>query len=301
MAISLRFYIFAPAGLQRISRRVMEGLCHGQDAMPQFAGTKQKIANAIVELEDGKPARLLQVEGSYLQFDHTGKVDESLRRSAIEAMETFDALEQSERIKPSKVINIAPKLNREKWERENRWSPSKEDLDTIAADIFNRKQAADIKHAKGAAEKPPPLTFEAKNAIEEIRTHVLGIESKIEALSETALKGFAHEARNRSQDDLDNPLWLGIANAADRRREILARYRTGKGVWYASVDVIRWDSTKRSGQTDSFAHERCNSKSEAEEAARRLLAEHARYFSAEVSIEARVICDLEWPDDRDES
>ena len=28
----------------------------------------------------------------------------------------------------------------------------------------------------------------------------------------------------------DNAVWLGIAEAADRRREILARYRTGSGV-----------------------------------------------------------------------
>ena len=41
-------------------------------------------------------------------------------------------------------------------------------------------------------------------------------------------------------------------------------------------------------------HERCNSKKEAEEAARQLLAENAKYFSAESSVEARVVCDLEW-------
>jgi hypothetical protein len=44
-------------------------------------------------------------------------------------------------------------------------------------------------------------------------------------------------------------------------------------------------------------HERCTSKKEAEEAARRLLAEHAKDFSAEVSVEARVVCELEWEDD----
>jgi hypothetical protein len=37
MTVSIRFYIFADDGLQRISQRVMEGLVHGSDAMPQFA------------------------------------------------------------------------------------------------------------------------------------------------------------------------------------------------------------------------------------------------------------------------
>jgi hypothetical protein len=51
------------------------------------------------------------------------------------------------------------------------------------------------------------------------------------------------------------------------------------------------------GEIESFVHEKCSSKKEAEEAARRLLAENAKYFSAENSVEARVVCDLEWFDD----
>jgi hypothetical protein len=58
--------------------------------------------------------------------------------------------------------------------------------------------------------------------------------------------------------------------------------------------VIRWDTSRHTGRTDSFVHERWNSKKEAEEAARRLLAENAKYFSAENSVEARVVCELEW-------
>src|SRR5258705_4017263 len=132
------------------------------------------------------------------------------------------------------------------------------------------------------------MTFEAKQAIREIQTHLFGIDGKMEFLTEPALKGFAFEARRLAKDDFDNAVWRGVAEAADRRREILARYRTGSGVWYASVDVIRWDNSRHTGKSESFAHEKCNSKKEAEEAARRLLAENAKYFSAESSVEARV-------------
>jgi hypothetical protein len=45
MGLGVRFYLFAEGGLQRISQRLMDGLAHGKDAMPQFAGTKQKVAN----------------------------------------------------------------------------------------------------------------------------------------------------------------------------------------------------------------------------------------------------------------
>jgi hypothetical protein len=74
MSRSFRVYLFADDGVQRISQRVMEGLCHGQDAMPQFANTKQKVANVIIELENGKPVRILEANGSFLHFDDKGKV-----------------------------------------------------------------------------------------------------------------------------------------------------------------------------------------------------------------------------------
>jgi hypothetical protein len=55
--------------------------------------------------------------------------------------------------------------------------------------------------------------------------------------------------------------------------------------------------THHSGDTTASFHERCNSKKEAEEAARRLLVEKAEHFSAEHTVEASVVCDFEWHDD----
>lgn len=293
MTISFRFYLFGPDGPQRISQRVMYGLCQGRDAMPQFACTKQKTATAIIENEVGKPARLVRVEASYLDFDDKGKVQQSLARGAFEAMETYDALERSKRAQASKVHDLMPKLKREKWERENRWTPTQQDLDIISDDVFGKASKAPINSVKGIAQKPPPLSYEAKEAIEDIRKQLYIIDGKVNALSEQALKGLAFEARRLAKDDLER-LWLGVAEAADRRREILARYRTGKGIWYASVEIIRWDPSGRTGQSSSVAHEKCNSKKEAEKAARKLLSENAEHFSAETSVEARVVCDLEW-------
>ncbi|MHC4042191.1 hypothetical protein [Bradyrhizobium sp. 23AC] len=43
MGLSIRFYLLAEDGLQSISQRVMMGLIRGKDAMPQYAGTKQKV------------------------------------------------------------------------------------------------------------------------------------------------------------------------------------------------------------------------------------------------------------------
>lgn len=296
---SFRVYLFADDGIQRISQRVMEGLCHGQDAMPQFANTKQRVANVIIELENGKPARILDATGSFLHFDDKGKVHESLIRGGFEAMETHQALERSKRIRTSKVVDLSPKLNREKWERENRWQLSKTELDVITDDIWKRKPAATSKvtQAKGEAQKPVPLTREAEEVIREVEIQLMGIDLKLQQLSETALRGFAFETKDRAAREGNDPLWLGLSEFADRRREIKARHRTGKGTWFAQIDVTSWDEAREKGQIILSKEEKCSSKKEAEQAAQRLLAEHAKYFSATHSVDASVFCDLEWTND----
>lgn len=295
--MSLRFYLFTEAGLQRISHRVMEGLAHGEDSMPQFAGTKQRSAEVSIEIKDGKPVRITRASGSYLFFDNEGKVRDSLMQGGIEAMETHQALERAQRAAKGAVVDISAKLKREKWERENRWELSKQDLDQIADDIWKRKTAPAAKHARGSIPKAPSLTFEAREAIRELQSLVFTVTRKFEHLSEQALKGFAHEARKLSANSSDDHIWRGIADAADRRREILARHRTGNGTWYASIDVIRWDPVRQSGESVHSIHQKCDSKKAAEEVARQLLAENAKYFSADCSVEAEVVCDLEWNDE----
>ena len=99
-------------GPSAFSQRVVDGLCQGEDAMPQFANTKQKVATVVVELENGKPARILEATSSFFDFDNKGKVQESLMRGGFEAVETYQALERSKRIGPSKVVDLSPKLNR---------------------------------------------------------------------------------------------------------------------------------------------------------------------------------------------
>jgi hypothetical protein len=299
MGLAVRFYLFAEDGLQRISHRLMEGLAHGQDAMPQYSGTKQKAANVLVEMDGGKPVKIVRADGDFLVFDEKGQVHRNLVASGFAAMETGDALERADRRPAGKVVDLGPKLNREKWERENRWNLSKKDLDLIADDIWKRKRAAapKVQQAKGVVPKTPAVTWEAKQALHDIQDQVIRIDIRLDRLTEPALKGFAFEARKRSKDDFDNGVWRGVAEAADRRREILARYRTGAGVWYGYVEMMHWDVGRNSGHSVSIIHERCNSKKEAEEAAQRLLAENAKHFRVEMSVEARVVCELEWEDD----
>ena len=78
------------------------------------------------------------------------------------------------------------------------------------------------------------------------------------------------------------------------RREIKARHRTGKGVWYAVVEVIRWEEEKRRGEAVASYEERCSGRKAAAEAARRLLQEHAHRFDENITVDAELFTDLEW-------
>jgi hypothetical protein len=71
------------------------------------------------------------VEASYLDFDESGQVRASLIRGAFDAIQTFPDLENS-KADLSKVFDPNPKLNRDKRERENRWTPNQQELDLIA-------------------------------------------------------------------------------------------------------------------------------------------------------------------------
>src|SRR6266436_1847305 len=108
-----------------------------------------------------------------------------------------------------------------------------------------------------------------------------------------ALKGLVSEANQRAANR-NEPLWTGIAAAAARKREILARHRTGKGVWYAVVEGLRYDPASRGREVFTIASEKWSSLKAAEAAARRLLVEKAEHFSKWTGIEPRVYTELEW-------
>lgn len=114
MALSIRFYLFAEDGVKRISQRVMMTLVHGKDGMPQYAGTKQKVADIILEMENGKPLRIERAEGSFLRFDENGQVHKDLVASGFAALDTGLALQNAVRNPSGKIVDLAPKLNREK-------------------------------------------------------------------------------------------------------------------------------------------------------------------------------------------
>ncbi len=295
MGISSRVYIFAEDGtIKRVPQRVQSGLVFGEDAVPEYANTRQRIAHIILDNENGKPVRILDAQGSYWDFDEEGHIHTGLRLGAWEAIETYNAAARASR---ARIVDLRPKLKRKEWERKNRWDLSKDDLDRVAADIWPHlaTEASEIQLVKGRAPKRPPLTSAAEDAISEANQAVFSIGLKIERLSDPALKGFAYEARRHAKmGENVAPLWEAMAAMADTQREILSRRRSGKGTWYALCHIHLWNDDHSEGQEVDTIEERCEGKAAALEAARRLLTQHAHKFSDNVTVEVQVLTDLEW-------
>ena len=131
MTVTGRYYQFAAGGLHRLSKRVLEGLINGTDALPQYAGTKQRIASVTLDNDRGFPIEIQAAHGEYLQFSAEGKIERrDLALAAFRAMETHENLERSRRVK-GPIVDSGPSIK-----RELSGELSKEDLDMIATDIW---------------------------------------------------------------------------------------------------------------------------------------------------------------------
>lgn len=293
MGLSSREYLLEEDGrLRRVPRRVVEGMTSGDDAMPEFAGKTLRAITVILENEGGKPTRIIDAQGSYWAFDDEGKIDGSIQAAVADLMGF--AFAKGDR--SSKVVSLTPEIKRRDFNSRHRWDVTKEVLDAISADIWTGivGRSSEVSSVTGKSPRKPPLTTDAKRILPDITHRLSLIASDLAMLSESSLKGLAFEARRTAEYGEDNPaLWNGVAEACDRQREILRRWRLGNGTWYAVLEIFHRESAVES-RSVFVAHEKCEGKERAVEAARKLIALHADKFSDRCWIETEVYTDLEW-------
>jgi hypothetical protein len=159
MGLSSRYYLFADDGLYRMSNRVASGLVSGELVLPQYAGTKQRVAIVVLQNEGKKPAKILEAQGRYYSFDPAGNAAEAFGRGVTDAMGSLPALANlrlSDIDKSSTVVDIGSELTRERFIREHRWELTTHDLDRIAADIWKKPMVAEkVRDVKAVASKTP--------------------------------------------------------------------------------------------------------------------------------------------------
>ena len=90
-------------------------------------------------------------------------------------------------------------------------------------------------------------------------------------------------------------LYAGVAEEAKRLAAVAAAHRTGRGEWYAVVELARasrdhphvWEHI-------TSAQEKCSSRAAAVEAGRRLMAEKADWVGPDAEISVNIRSALEW-------
>lgn len=295
MAISVRHYLFLDDGsLRRVPRRILDGLPFGLDAIPEFAGTRQRQAQVVIENEDSKPLQILDVLGSFWDFDDDGKIDEGLH----ESMRGWMGLLGDDKAKrrAGTVVDLVPELKKKELHAKHRWTPTADEVNLIAADIWPgiNGPAPAVESVKGTAPKKPPLSYRAKDALATISRDVAMIQNQLTGLREAELKALVFEAHQMASFPDDVPsIWRGIAEAAEHQKAIVAAHRTGRGEWYAVVEAMR-DETDHIVRNVATAHVKCSSRKEAIVAGRKLLAEKADWLGEGTRLEVALYSALEW-------
>ena len=300
MGIATRFYLFLDDGsIRRVPQRIAYEMPFGRDAIPEFADTRQRALDVLVESDNGRPARILDARGSYWTFDTEGRISDDLITLVGERMKAHDAVQRAKR---TKVTDLRPEIKLRELRAKHEWTPTAEDLDRITADLWPgvHGPAPEITSVEGAKPKKPPLTHAGRWALDRIEKHVEAITLELGGLSERALKGLAFEAQRMSTLE-DEAIWRGIADEAKRWEAIRAAERTGKGEWYAVIEVSREDrDNPRVMEEVAVAHVKGASRKEAIEAGRKLMAEKVAWLDAGTFVEVTLRSALEWePEERE--
>lgn len=290
MGISVRHYLFPTNGEpQRLSQRLVDALIAGEDSILEYAGSRQRIMSVVLASEDGKPERIVSTDGSIWIFDEAGKIDEGFQDAMRHAMDALPPFHGNS----GKIVSIGHELSRKHLAANYRWEPGQSEIDRVVADIWPIKGQPLLKSAKGTASKKPLLTWEAGRTLDEATDSFWKIAQAIEKLKARSLKGFVFECRQRIAAEPEySSLFRALAEKGENQLEILGRRQSGKGVWYASIDVTRWKD--QIGETLVSYHERCTGRAAAVLAARRLLTQHADKFAEDTTVEAQIVTDLEW-------
>ncbi|KQY12713.1 hypothetical protein ASD31_15945 [Rhizobium sp. Root482] len=273
----------------RLSQRLVEGLTHGKDAMPQYAGTRQKIVGALIHNEGGRPVQIEQTYGTIWTFDEAGEIREGLHEALAEIMNAMEETQSSS----ATVVSLRPQLNKKRLAEKFRWEPTKADIDRVVGDLWPASKADRLKEAKGTSKRKPPLSYDASHALTKVSQGFWEIAREIDRLKEPSLKGFAFESRSKAKEDPEyRHLYEALAKMADDRVELLKRKRSGKGIWYAVIEVMH--QREDYVETVQVIRERCEGRKAAVAAARQLLAKNLHLFDDLVALETRVMTDLEW-------
>jgi len=126
--INVRYYLWSAEGLQRITQRFHRNLFDRTVALPQYARTKQKIVEVLIQRLTSRDYSI-SARGVVYPFDAKGFLD-------VKAFALEGSLELSRfRSKETNILDLRPSIKRRRFQEQYTWKPSKTMLDDIWSDI----------------------------------------------------------------------------------------------------------------------------------------------------------------------
>jgi hypothetical protein len=131
-AMGARHYIATNEGLRRVANKV---IMEDQGALPQFAGTRQKVVYVHTVQREGK--LLFRAMGQYAEFDQDGRFYLSLATllRVDRQVEAYVAIEK-ERLENGIVRDISLRQKFRKLKDSAAWEISAEEQEAIVMDLL---------------------------------------------------------------------------------------------------------------------------------------------------------------------
>ena len=126
----VRYYLWASDGPWRLPSRLHYGLMDRNVALPQYAGTKQKVLEVFAR-RIGVDTYSLQGRGTIFTFDENGY----LKRIPAEEVMGFIVERALQELRDGNVVTIEPRLRERRFRKEHHWQPTRSMLHQVRNDF----------------------------------------------------------------------------------------------------------------------------------------------------------------------
>jgi hypothetical protein len=148
-AITIRYYLWADDGPWRLPVQLHQDLFDRKVALPQYAGTKQKILEVFARWITSDTYSL-KGRGSIDTFDADGFME----RDRAEELVGWVVERAQQKLTGGNVVNIEPTLRERRYKREHLWKPTASMLRLIEADFQKRPRATGVRRVR-VLKRPP--------------------------------------------------------------------------------------------------------------------------------------------------
>jgi len=127
----VRYYLWATDGPWRLPNQLHQDLIDREVALPQYAGTKQKVLEVLAR-RIGVDTYSLRGEGTIVAFDEDGY----LKRTLAEEVMGFIVERARQKLEDSSnIVSIEPRLRERRFRKEHHWRPSRSMLQLVRSDF----------------------------------------------------------------------------------------------------------------------------------------------------------------------